>query len=663
MPKRIADTGGPTVTLMADDGNIIEVVRDVADRIVPEDIGMSVPPGALPPTEVPDIQDPPIGGAPSVQPSPEAVQSLGVAPFVSKGASPFLGVQPEPETGPPPGEIDLAPQPQAQAPQQQLEQQRPRPQGWLAAHGSGMAAQAEGVLEQAASKQSGLREQGEAMGEARAEQARIAAARERERAEEDATIEQQVAIKSQMLDERRSAKVDPGRFWASKETGQKVLAGIGVALAGLGMAMKGRGGENPALDLLMKAVDDDVKLQQANIAKMGEDIAMQRGLISDFQQQFKTREGRYQAGIAERIAEVKAITEEIGLKTASDIVAPVAKQRVGELAVLQSQALRTAEQAEVEGQKWEAEFEIKGAQFEERKRHARAQEGIGWGGLALRRKKIEADLGIAQAKADQVGADAVRTGTILGLHGKPIGISRYRGDTSLMLKEQKGLTDLGIYRREVGKLQAMLEQADREYKGWMGDSDVVASTLRRRIQGQMTLIAYAAAQSVDSGKLSDKDVEVWAAAYGKDIRGWLQKSDPKKLTKDRLESAETKLRSSLVVHGFDEKTQVDPYIRQFAKDDAEFKLEFKSPAPETRAETSFKQARSPGDPQARASSVASLSIAAGKGDKEAQEKLKNLAESSDAVGQMAKKNIGIFHNARPEMFPLTAGEKFTFGIE
>jgi hypothetical protein len=60
-------------------------------------------------------------------------------------------------------------------------------------------------------------------------------------------------------------KVDPNRLWASKNAGQKVLAGIAVVLTGLGQGLQGRGG-NDALALIQKQIDDDVQLQKETIA-------------------------------------------------------------------------------------------------------------------------------------------------------------------------------------------------------------------------------------------------------------------------------------------------------------------------------------------------------------------------------------------------------------
>lgn len=124
-----------------------------------------------------------------------------------------------------------------------------------------------------------------------AEQKATDAARSQVRAEaaaadEVAKVHQEQIAKAQASEERRQAavaegektykaaydalktpdgKVDPGRFWGSRSTGQKVLAGIAVALSGFGNGLMGRGG-NDALSLIQKQIDDDIDAQKANIA-------------------------------------------------------------------------------------------------------------------------------------------------------------------------------------------------------------------------------------------------------------------------------------------------------------------------------------------------------------------------------------------------------------
>jgi hypothetical protein len=60
-----------------------------------------------------------------------------------------------------------------------------------------------------------------------------------------------------------SARVDPGRFWNSRDTGQKVLAGLAAGLGGFAAGILG--GRNSALDSLESAIEQDIDAQKANI--------------------------------------------------------------------------------------------------------------------------------------------------------------------------------------------------------------------------------------------------------------------------------------------------------------------------------------------------------------------------------------------------------------
>jgi hypothetical protein len=65
-----------------------------------------------------------------------------------------------------------------------------------------------------------------------------------------------------------SMVVDPNRFWNSRDTGQKILAGISILLGGLGQgtfAAMGLKSENGAMEILQDAIRRDVEVQQANV--------------------------------------------------------------------------------------------------------------------------------------------------------------------------------------------------------------------------------------------------------------------------------------------------------------------------------------------------------------------------------------------------------------
>lgn len=68
----------------------------------------------------------------------------------------------------------------------------------------------------------------------------------------------------------RSAKIDPGSFWGSRSTPQKIALVIASGMGAFAQAM-GQG-PNTAQQILDKAVDDDVRAQLANIDKKSKDL-------------------------------------------------------------------------------------------------------------------------------------------------------------------------------------------------------------------------------------------------------------------------------------------------------------------------------------------------------------------------------------------------------
>lgn len=100
------------------------------------------------------------------------------------------------------------------------------------------------------------------------------------------------------------AEIDSGRYWANKSTGSKILSAIAIGLGAYAQSM-GANRENPALTMLRAAIDNDIKAQEANMAKAGKYVDTVRGLYSDLVKEFEDKE----------LAALK--THEMGLKQAS----------------------------------------------------------------------------------------------------------------------------------------------------------------------------------------------------------------------------------------------------------------------------------------------------------------------------------------------------------
>ena len=79
----------------------------------------------------------------------------------------------------------------------------------------------------------------------------------------ESVAKKQKALQEQIEKEDAELKnIDPDRYWNSKSTGQKIMAGIGLVLAGMGAGATGQ--PNAALQVIQNAIDNDIKAQKLN---------------------------------------------------------------------------------------------------------------------------------------------------------------------------------------------------------------------------------------------------------------------------------------------------------------------------------------------------------------------------------------------------------------
>lgn len=78
----------------------------------------------------------------------------------------------------------------------------------------------------------------------------------------------------------QAQKIDPDRWWNSKSTEGKILAGIGMVLGGIGGGLA-KTGRNPAMDVMNNAISQDIDAQKHDIDNHWKSIAAQHGLDND----------------------------------------------------------------------------------------------------------------------------------------------------------------------------------------------------------------------------------------------------------------------------------------------------------------------------------------------------------------------------------------------
>lgn len=265
----------------------------------------------------------------------------------------------EPQTPPTP---ELAPPPQSplELTQRGYEQKK---------RGAQMAADAESTAGQAESKA----RNDAIVADDLAEKQRTA---ERERAQKELKLAG--AKQDSALDAYMNHKVDQNRMWHNMTTGRKVMAGIALAMGGLGgaLAAKNNGGKvvNPALDIIQKAVEDDVRLQMAERDKLGKTYEMRRTAYGDMRQHFSDDEAAFQAARAAAGKKVQQNIDAIIAQTKD----PLAKARLeslnGDLDIANANSWDQAKLREEEKRRADAQLAI-----------SRGQLGVSQGNLALAR--------------------------------------------------------------------------------------------------------------------------------------------------------------------------------------------------------------------------------------------------------------------------------------
>ncbi len=92
-----------------------------------------------------------------------------------------------------------------------------------------------------------------------------------------------------------AGKIDRGHIWAN---GGREAAVMAMALGAFAAAMPGGNGQNTALKVIDKAVDDDLKEQEANLAQKNKNAAQQQNVLSAMRENFGDERAAYSAAKA-----------------------------------------------------------------------------------------------------------------------------------------------------------------------------------------------------------------------------------------------------------------------------------------------------------------------------------------------------------------------------
>lgn len=103
--------------------------------------------------------------------------------------------------------------------------------------------------------------------------------------ERDARVSDEVSKLNDLGKKAADGKVTP--FWAKASTEQKIGAGLAMALGAFGSSFSK--GPNYAMQIIDKAIDDDIRAQMANIDQNNKAFANQREYVSDIKGLYRDR--------------------------------------------------------------------------------------------------------------------------------------------------------------------------------------------------------------------------------------------------------------------------------------------------------------------------------------------------------------------------------------
>jgi hypothetical protein len=118
------------------------------------------------------------------------------------------------------------------------------------------------------------------------------------------------------IEELDNAKVDPDKFYGGS-MGKRVLAAIAIGLGEFSRIWTG-GNTNNALNIINKAIDDDIGAQRANITQLGNKANLQRQMMSDLRAKYDDETAGNLAVRAAMLDQAQRKISQIGLGLKSE---------------------------------------------------------------------------------------------------------------------------------------------------------------------------------------------------------------------------------------------------------------------------------------------------------------------------------------------------------
>lgn len=119
-------------------------------------------------------------------------------------------------------------------------------------------------------------------------------------------------------------------WWAKQSTGNKILAGIGIALGGFAQGLKG-GGSNSALDIIQGAIQADIDAQKEDIENKKDVLVSRRTLYQEMRQRLQDKDEAEAAAQEAAWRTVGLKVNEIAANAKSKEVIANAQLAIGEI--------------------------------------------------------------------------------------------------------------------------------------------------------------------------------------------------------------------------------------------------------------------------------------------------------------------------------------------
>lgn len=222
----------------------------------------------------------------------------------------------------------------------------------------------------------------------------------KQQAQWDKRLEKIQGNVTKTVDDWANHKIDPGRRWRDRSTGNKIGSLIAVAMTALGDALQRKNGPNAAMEMILKSIDDDISLQVSEREHKGQIAQRARTSLDDYRQEYGDWQQARQAKLAEEYQRTADEIERIAAQSKSDQVKARGFMMVGDL---RSRAGDLKQGIALSA--WNREMKM--AEIAEQRRHARVAESQGWANVNLRKQEIEESKKQREAAATAVNATAL----------------------------------------------------------------------------------------------------------------------------------------------------------------------------------------------------------------------------------------------------------------